>query len=198
MRHSFTAFVGLLCCLLALPAAGADQPKPLSTEELAKIITGVPDHRAQFHETRRLTMLSEPLELEGTLLFRGPDHLEKHTDAPQRETMVADGEWISVNSPEHRNSLRFNIADDPVLHGLLFSLRSLLNGEPQRLSELFDVEAWGGSDEWILRLKPRASALAERIRAVRVQGEDRWLRKIELWETSGDYVAMTIDSEEPE
>lgn len=198
MRRSLLAVVGILSLLVPAVSAGAGQQKPLAVEQLGKIITGVPDHTAKFHETRRLTLLSEPVELEGRLVFHAPDRLEKHTLVPQREDLVVDGQWVNVSLPDQNTEMRFNIADDPVLHGLLFSLQSLLNGKPENLSRIFTLEAWGDSSHWTLRLKPVSAEMKKRLQILRVTGEGRWLRTIELWETSGDYMIMTIDAESAE
>lgn len=195
MRFSLLAIVGLLVSLVAAGPSQAGEPAPLALDRLAGIITGAPDHTAKFSEERRLMLLTEPVRLEGTLLFRAPDRFEKHTLSPRREDLVVEGEWVTVSLPDSHTDLRLNMADDPVLHGLLFSLQSLLTGKPGRLSEIFEVEAWGDADGWILRLKPGPPDLAERILAIRVTGEGRWIRTIELWETTGDYLIMSIGSE---
>lgn len=195
MRNSLIAISGFLVSLLAaLPSLGGEQT-PLAPDRLAGIITGAPDHRATFREERRLLLLTEPVKLEGTVRFRTPDRFEKHTLSPHREDLVVEGEWVSVSLPDRDTVLRLNMADDPVLHGLLFSLQSLLTGQPGRLSEIFAVESWGGADGWTLRLKPVAAKLADRLQVVRVTGERHWIRTIELWETTGDYLIISIDSE---
>jgi outer membrane lipoprotein-sorting protein len=195
MRSNLIAIMAFLFSLAAVSASLAGEQEPISADRLPEIITGAPDHRAEFSEERRLLLLTEPVRLQGTLLFRAPDRFEKHTQSPQREDLVVDGEWVTVSLPDHDTQMRFNMADDPLMHGLLFSLRSLLNGEPGRLSEMFAVEAWGGVEAWSLRLKPNRRALAERIQVIRVTGEAHWIRTIELWETTGDYLIMSIGSE---
>ena len=195
MRNSLIAIGGFLVPLLAALPSFAGERTPLAPDRLAEIITGAPDHRATFREERRLMLLTEPVKLNGTVRFRAPDRFEKHSLSPQREDLVVEGEWVSVSLPDRDSVLRLNMADDPVLHGLLFSLQSLLTGQPGRLSEIFAVEAWGGADGWTLRLKPVDAKLAERLRVVRVTGERHWIRTIELWETTGDYLIMSIDSE---
>lgn len=195
MRNSLVAISGIVISLVAIFPSLAGEQAPLSPDRLAEFITGAPDHRAEFSEERRLLLLTEPVRLQGTLLFRKPDRLEKHTLSPLREDLVVDGDWVTVSLPDRNTEMRFNMADDPLLHGLLFSLRSILNGEPGRLAEIFAVEAWGDGNAWTLRLKPVGTDLAQRIQAIRVTGETYWIRTIELWEISGDYLIMTIGSE---
>jgi outer membrane lipoprotein-sorting protein len=197
MRNSLAAIFGFLLPLAGIWAVTATEQAPLALERLPGIITGVPDHRAAFSEERRLTLLKEPVKLSGFLSFRAPDRFEKHTQSPRREDLVVEGEWVTVSSPDRKQEMRLNMSADPVLHGLLFSLQSLLTGRPDRLSEVFDVEAWGDERAWTLRMKPSAADMAARVQAVRVTGEGRWLRSIELWETSGDYLIMSIGPEMP-
>lgn len=195
MRSNLIAISGFLFFLVTVFPSLAGEQGPISLDRLPEIITGAPDHRAEFTEERRLLLLTEPVRLQGTLLFRAPGRFEKHTLSPQREDLVVDGEWVTVSLPDQNTEMRFNMTDDPLLHGLLFSLQSLLNGEPGRLAGIFTVEAWGGAKDWTLRLKPSGRELAERVRVMRVTGETHWIRTIELWETSGDYLIMTIGSE---
>ena len=191
------AVCGALLFLVAGSPGAAGEQAPLPLDRLAGIITGAPDHRAVFREERRLLLLKNSVELEGELLFRAPDRFEKHTQKPQREDLVVEGEWVTVSLPDRDTDLRLNMAADPVLHGLLFSLQSLLTGRPERLSRLFEVEAWGDAAEWTLRMKPRDAEMAQRVQAVRVTGQGHWLRTIEMWETSGDYMIMSIGPETP-
>jgi outer membrane lipoprotein-sorting protein len=195
MRSSLIAISGFLFFLITVFPSLAGEQAPISPDRLSEIITGAPDHRAEFSEERRLVLLTEPVRLQGTLLFRAPGRFEKHTLSPQREDLVVDGEWVTVSLPDQNTEMRFNMTDDPLLHGLLFSLQSLLNGEPGRLAAIFTVEAWGDATAWTLRLKPSGRELAERVQVMRVTGETHWIRTIELWETTGDYLIMTIGSE---
>lgn len=195
MKNSLVAISGIIISLVIAFSSLAGEQKPLSPDRLAEIISGAPDHRAEFSEERRLLLLTEPVRLRGTLLFRKPDRFEKHTLSPQQEDLVVDGDWVTVSLPDRNTEMRFNMADDPLLYGLLFSLRSIMNGEPGRLAEIFEVEAWGDGNAWTLRLKPDGQELAQRVQAIRVTGETHWIRTIELWETSGDYLIMTIGSE---
>ena len=180
----------LLCFALALPAAAAESA--LSVEALSRIVTRVPDHQATFLEERRQILLKDPLFLSGTLRFRAPDRLEKHTLVPHREDLIVEGDWVTVSLPEQDIYARLKISDDPVLYALLFSLRALLNGDVASLEAQFFVEAWGDSASWTIRLRPRDGVLADRIQALRMAGSPGWVGKIEMWETTGDYLRMTI------
>lgn len=198
MRNWFPALILLLAAICAAGPVWAGDAPVIPLDRLGAIITGAPDHTANFREERRLKMLNKPLELEGTLRFRAPDHLEKHTVSPQREDLVVDGEWVTLSSPERRNDLRLNMADDPVLESLLFSLESVLSGKPDRLSSIFHVTATGDASAWTLRLKPIKQELADKVLLVRVTGEGPWIRTLELWQTNGDYLITRIYGEKPE
>lgn len=182
----------LLCLALAMPAGAAESA--ITVEALSRIVTGMPDHQATFQEERRHLLLKDPIRLHGTLRFRAPDRLEKHTLAPHREDLVVDGDWVTVSLPDRDMNARLKITDDPVLYGLLFSLRALLNGDVAALEQQFFVEAWGDGAAWTIRLRPRAGALADRIQTVRMAGSAGWIAKIEMWETTGDYLRMTIQA----
>lgn len=182
----------VLCLALASPAAAAESV--LDAEALSRIVTSVPDHQAVFHEERRQLLLKDPIELSGTLRFQAPDRLEKHTVTPHREDLIVDGDWVTVSLPERNINARLKITDDPVVYGLLFSLRAVLNGDVAALEEQFFVEGWGDAAAWTIRLRPRAGALADRVQTVKMAGSAGWISRIEMWETSGDYLRMTIST----
>lgn len=182
----------LLCLILALPANAAQEA--ITVEALSRIVTGMPDHEAEFQEERRQLLLKEPILLRGTLRFRAPDRLEKHTLTPHREDLIVDGDWVTVSLPDRDISARLKVSDDPVLYGLLFSLRAMLNGRVALLEEQFTLEAWGDGPSWTVRLRPRAGALADRVQAVKMAGEAGWIASIELWETTGDYLRMNMQA----
>ena len=60
MRFSLAAIVGVLMFLAVSPAVPAGDQPPLPLDRLPAIITGTPDHRAEFREERRLMLLYEP------------------------------------------------------------------------------------------------------------------------------------------
>jgi len=185
-----------LLLLISWPAqaeSGAGQRIPL--ELLDTIISGTPDHEVRFQEERRLQLLSQPIRLTGTLRFVAPDRVEKHTATPRREDLVVDGEWASVRLYDRNTDTRFRISDDPVLQALMDTLRAILNGQPGRLAEYYEIEARGNAEAWTLHLKPLQEALAERIKAVEVAGAENWMKRIALWETTGDSMVIDITVE---
>ena len=100
MRSNLIAISGFLFFLITVFPSLAGEQEPISLDRLPEIITGAPDHSAEFSEERRLLLLTEPVRLQGTLLFRAPGQFEKHTLSPQREDLVVDGEWVTVSLPD--------------------------------------------------------------------------------------------------
>ena len=55
----------------------------------------VESSKARFSERKELAILNEPLESSGTLIYRAPDRLEKHTLVPERASMVLEGDRLA-------------------------------------------------------------------------------------------------------
>lgn len=173
--------------------AWAQDLTPISTLDLAKIVTGMGSHEARFVETRHLRLLSEPLMLEGELRFLSPDRLEKNTKSPRREKLVVEGEWVTVRLFDRANDRRFRATDDPVIYALLVTLFSILNGEPEKLDFLYRVDARSSGEAWEMQLIPIAEGLAARVSKVEASGVGKHLEQIGIFELTGDSMVMSIE-----
>src|SRR3982074_423982 len=59
--------------------------------------------RVEFIEQQFLAILDHPLESSGELLYDAPDHLEKRTLLPRRETLVLAGGVLTIERGGHRH-----------------------------------------------------------------------------------------------
>ena len=56
-----------------------------------------PQGAATFTETKTISILDQPIESSGELLFIAPARLEKRTLKPKPETMVLDGDTLTIH-----------------------------------------------------------------------------------------------------
>jgi len=66
---------------------------------LMQALAQVPAAEARFTEVRRMHILRVPIELQGTLRYVRPDKLERRVLSPYEETIVIEGNQVSVDSP---------------------------------------------------------------------------------------------------
>ena len=195
MKRSFF-LVSIFAALMASAGASGEELPPVSLDRLSELIAGAPNHTATFREERRQVLLSEPILLEGTLLYSAPDRLEKHTISPRREDLVVEGDWVTISAPDRDLNTRMKITADPVLYGLLFSLRAILAGDVAALDRRFTVAGRGRDDSWSIELQPRSGELAARIQSIKVAGAGGHVASIELLETTGDSFLIAIQIDE--
>jgi len=83
-RSRFCALAGLVLLCQTGHAA------PLSIAQLMASLAKQPQGTATFTEKKTISILDQPVESSGELLFIAPAHLEKRTLKPRPETMVLD------------------------------------------------------------------------------------------------------------
>lgn len=145
---------------------------------------------ATFTEKKYLAMLDEPVESSGELLFVPPARLEKRTLKPKAETLVLDGDVLTVERRNRKHALP--LGDYPEVAGMIESIRATLAGDRRALERIYRLDLQGGSERWTLLLVPldaRAGGLVSRIR---IEGERDELRTVEILQADGDRSVMSI------
>ena len=140
-----------------------------------------------FAEARFSALLSRPLVVSGQLAWEGGERLRRHVDMPYVETTLIDGGEVSMHRAGH-GTRHFSLDRAPPLKALLESLVAVLSGQPGRLRKVFDVtrkDAGGGTGVWSLALTPKSPRLARSLARIRLDGDRRGLRCMEIVEAGG-------------
>jgi hypothetical protein len=156
----------------------------------------VPSARADFVEEKFLAVLDRPLEVSGTLSYDAPSHLEKRTLRPRRETLVVDGDTLSVEEGGGRTRT-YAVQSNPVLWGFVESIRSTLAGDLPTLRRFYDVQLDGGEADWLLRLRPNERAMRDAVKEIRIGGRGPVVRTMEILDAGGDRSVMRITPKQP-
>lgn len=176
--------------VIAAPAQGA--AAEWSMADLMRGLRAVESSKARFSERKELAILSEPLESSGTLVYRAPDRLEKHTLAPERESLVLDGSRLVLENAERGWRKSFALHEHPLVWAFVESVRSTLAGDLPTLERFYSVELEGSEPDWRLVLRPREPAMKDVVREIRISGGGTWISRIEILEAGGDRSVMTI------
>jgi outer membrane lipoprotein-sorting protein len=182
----FGCVVALLC---ALPAYA--QTEIFGIAQLMQNMARIEQQEANFHEQKILSLLSEPLTSSGTLRYRRPNYVERLTLSPRRERFVYENGKVTVGNDTRQR--QFQADNDPSLGAFIESMRATLAGDEKGLRRHYALRLSGASEKWILELTPLESALASRIRLLRISGVQNNLKQIDILEVSGDRTVMTID-----
>lgn len=188
--------LALACGLLlspALVAAGAlvnenaiehSASGPRSLETLMAYFAKSGGVRVRFTETRKLSILIEPIETTGFLYFSPPDRLARLTTHPGNSKVIVNGSTVVVTDANGRREM--NLGSSDIARGLIDNMMVVLRGDLPELRDRYQASYSPDGCGWVLELVPRSKALRAVIERVRVSGEGAFLDRIETFEANGD------------
>lgn len=179
--------LGLALFCLSLPLRAADWGLP----QLMSGFAVVEESRARFQEEKHLAMLTEPLQLSGTLHYVRPDQIEKQITQPYAESLrITQGrlEWTAQG-----RTRTLSLRSQPQIWALVESLRATLAGDLPALQRHYAVKLDGSRTKWKITLVPRFDDLSQFIQEIRLQGRDNLLRQVEIIEANGSRSLMRIE-----
>jgi len=177
-----------LLALAAAPSFG----QGWNLDALMAEMAAVPASRTRFVETRHLAMLTQPLELRGSLSYERPHRLVKHVETPFDELLTVDGEALSLVNKTKGEKRSLSLREQPALGALVESVRATLAGDRAQLERHYRVQFSGRRDAWRLHLVPRTTAVRAHVESITVSGAAARPQRIEVLESSGDRSVMTI------
>ena len=157
---------------------------------LMEVLAGNPGGRVRFVETRHISLLDGTLESRGELVFVPPDRLERHTEAPQRESMVLAGGTLSLERGGRSHTLR--LRDYPEVAALIDSIRATLAGDRAALERHYALSVGGSAAAWTLDLLPHDSELARIVLRISMAGEGAHVSRVDILQADGDRSSMRI------
>lgn len=156
-------------------------------QSLAKTKAG----RASFVEKKYMAMLERPLESSGELRYTAPDRLEKRTIKPRPETMLIEGDTLTLERGRQKHTLQ--LSDYPELVGFIDSIRGTLSGDRKALERAFRLKLEGNAERWTLTLFPTEAKLLTTVHLIEIAGTRDNVRSINIIQTDGDRSLMSIE-----
>lgn len=181
-----------LLLLGPVPAQAASWEGPFTLALLFRNLALVPERHARFTEERRFAALDQPLLSQGWLLWRRPDILEKHTEAPAAETLRINGDRVEVTLPGQATR-SLSLSGQPELSVFVEALRAPLAGDLTTLERLFDTALHGTPAAWRLSLTPRDGRMRRAIAGMEIDGTLAEPREIRLRQPGGDAQTLRIE-----
>jgi outer membrane lipoprotein-sorting protein len=180
---------------LILSAVPALVPVPASADadDLAALMQSLAARRhgqVDFVEQHFVAMLKRPVESFGVLTYEAPHHLEKRTIEPRPETLVIDGNELTIERKGHTHVL--DLSAYPSILPFVESVRATLAGDLPALERDFRVDFNGTLDRWTLTLTPRDANVARTVSRVRIDGAHEKLLEVEILEANGDRSLMSL------
>lgn len=187
----FLLALGLALSMLA-PAARAGDLLPQVMSEMAKVKSS----RASFVERKYLSIVNAPLEYTGGLAYTAPDKLEKSTRTPKAESMLLDGDKLTLVNANKQTRVVM-LSQYPQVRAFTESIRSVLAGDLATLSRYYKLSIDGDIAAWKLTLVPVDKQMQSVVRQIRFDGAQHSIRTIEITEKQGDRSVMTITEAAP-
>jgi len=184
-----------LVALVSLGAAATFAPPAArgaseDLEELMRLMAARRHGEVDFIEQHFLAVLKRPVESSGIMIYDAPGRLEKRTKEPRPETLLLEGDVLTVQRGGQTRVL--DLKAYPTILPLVESMRATLAGDSSALERAFTVQYAGGLSHWMLTLVPRDARVARKISKVRIEGVRDNLITVEILETDGDRSLMTL------
>jgi len=171
------------------------QAAPLSIAQLMTNLAKAPQGAAAFTEKKFISILEQPVESSGELLFIAPSRLEKRTLKPRPETMVLDGDTLTLERGRRKHVLQ--LKDYPEVAGMIESIRATLAGDRKALEKIYHLALNGDTERWTLLLTPLDARVGKVIARIQMSGSRDVVRSIEILQADGDSSLMTIEKLAP-
>lgn len=180
-----------LALAFALLAARSASAADWGVAELMQSLAQRGPERALFVERKFIAILDRPVESSGELRYTPPDRLEKRTAKPKPESVVLEGDRLSIERGTFRQTVR--LADYPAIAALVESIRGAVGGDRKALERVYRLELHGNKERWTLVMLPSDTGLAAMVSRIDIGGIRDRVRSIEILQADGDRSVMTIE-----
>jgi hypothetical protein len=172
-------------------AAGAEGAPPGWLLDVMTGLAAISERHATFREEKRFAALDTPLLSQGWLIYRRPAHLEKITTTPEPESLVVDGDTLTLTAnKEAPHSVR--LGRRPEVGALVEAVRGAMAGNLGVLESHYRITADGRFATWRLVLQPTDPGVQHFVRTIAIDGAGADIRGFRTVEINGDEDSMTI------
>lgn len=147
--------------------------------------------RATFVETKRIAMLDKPVESSGELIFVAPDRLEKRTLKPKPESMIVNGDALTLERGSQKRQMQLQAY--PEVAAFIDSIRGTLAGDRKALERSYRLSLDGSADGWTLQLVPMDEKMKAVVQRIRIAGVRDQVKSIAITQADGDSSLMVVE-----
>jgi outer membrane lipoprotein-sorting protein len=182
----------IAACLWALLMAfsASAQTRNIDMPALMTLFASSQHIKADFIERKFLQILDLPVESGGELVFKAPGRLEKRTQKPRPETLIIDGNSVSIERGSFKRTLPLDEFAD--MASMVRSLTATFRGDQASLEQFFRWKLSGPPHRWELVLTPKTSKLFITLKEIRLSGDLGYVHTVETALTDGDRSLMTL------
>lgn len=156
--------------------------------ELARTRSG----SVRYREERHLKTMTEPVVVTGTMAYEAPDRLVKIALTPHQESMVIEGDSLTIERAGGVGPRSLKLSEIPQLDTLITAIRGTLLGDLKALERSFEVRLTGTRKAWSMDLKPRPGGPRDADLHITVEGSAGRPHRFEVRQPDGDRVVVQI------
>jgi Outer membrane lipoprotein carrier protein LolA-like len=180
--------VALISALFFSPLLSAQDWK---LPDLMRLLSQHKSGQAVFVEKKYIGIIERPLISSGELSFNAPDRLEKRTLKPRPESMLLEGDRLTLSQLDKR-PISINLQDHPEISSIVSSIRGTLMGDLAALERSFQLSLSGSEAQWQLNLIPLQSTVAKTMQRISIRGAQADILAIYFEHADGDRSEMQI------
>jgi outer membrane lipoprotein-sorting protein len=172
--------------LLALTLGAAPPDLPGTMQELthAEVVRG------GFEQAKQVKGFKKPLVSKGDFIIARGHGVKWHTKTPFESLLTVRKDDISSKQGD-TEVFRLDASKEPTVRVINSVLFAMLAGDVDVLHGQFDVQAEPATKGWRVKLTPKQKGLAQVLASIALEG-DRFVRRIELTEPSGDGTVIRV------
>lgn len=156
--------------------------------ELAKTRSG----SVRYREERHLKTMTEPVVVTGTMAYEAPDKLVKIALTPRKETMVIEGDNLTIEREGGIGPQSLKLSEIPQLNNLITAIRGTLLGDLTALERKYEVRLRGSKAAWSMDLKPRPGGKRGADLRITVEGSAGRPERFEVRQADGDRIVVQV------
>ena len=188
-RHFFLRLLAAAAVLSSMMCAASAQD--LQLPELMRLLAVQKSAKATFVERKFIALLDKPVDSAGELSFTAPDRLEKRTISPRVETLVLDGDRLTIETTGKK--MVISLQAHPEAAAFVESIRGTLAGDLGALEKFYSVELSGRVEHWKLQLVPRQPEMLKIVSRIRFEGSKSSVNLIVFEQADGDRSEMLVN-----
>ncbi len=183
-------YLAVFVTFIALLVGNTAHAKDIDMPSLMALFASSKNIRAEFAERKFVKVLDAPVESNGELFFQAPNRLEKRTVLPRPETLVIEGNKISIERGTFKRTM--SLDDFADMASLVQSLTATFRGDQVSIEQYFNWKLTGPTNKWLLVLSPKSSKLFITLKEIRLSGDNSYVHTVETTLTDGDRSLMTL------
>lgn len=145
---------------------------------------------ARFREEKRMALLAQPLNSEGTLHYEKPKRLARHTERPRASSMVLAGDVLTFGDAQRSESI--GLSSQPALRLLVETFVSVLAGDRAGLERVAEVTLEQTIRGFRIRVTPKDASVKRIVQFMAFEGQGAMLSRMELVDATGDRTLTTF------